>query len=140
VSSLSTHTSHKAARNRQLSTEAHVHKHELQAILSHTPTEDQFNFDLFHNQCASFVLQERKICPTHHFAQTNDNPLIQALQPDFPPTPAITSPWIGNLRIFIPAANSFSEKKLRHFGRSIPRPHWLEPPNYEFSLAGTTKI
>jgi hypothetical protein len=78
------------------------HSHYYQVILVPAATEDQFDPELFHNQCTMFALQK-----WHHHSKRQFN-TQQALFTPAHISPPSSNPWAQHITLLLPACNGFS--------------------------------
>jgi hypothetical protein len=77
--------------------------HLFQLVLIPAPSEDQFDVEVFHDQCLTFALQRWH----HHcnFQFSADNALCTPAHP----SPPSRNPWAIQMNLLLPACNSSSD-------------------------------
>jgi hypothetical protein len=79
------------------------HSHFYQVILVPAATQDQFDPELFHDQCTMFALQK-----WHHHSNFQFN-TQQALFTPAHISPPSSNPWAQHITLLLPACNGFSD-------------------------------
>jgi hypothetical protein len=77
--------------------------HYFQLILVPTQTEDQFDPELFHDQCLTFALQKWHLYNNSQF--DSDHALCSPVHP----SPPSKNPWAPHMNLMLPACNSSSD-------------------------------